>query len=72
MNGKVWKDFMQHICNEENECGHNVEGVEAEGLVVRVSRYEVLQPLNETETGKDFGTSDILLKFIAAGGEEGL
>ena len=45
--GKVWKDYMERITNEENDWDHNVEGDEAEGPVVCVSREEVLQALNE-------------------------
>ena len=44
--GKVWKDYMERIMNEENDWGHNVEGGAVEGLVVCVSRG-VLQALNE-------------------------
>ena len=49
--GKVWKDYMERIMNEENELDH-VEGDPVEGPVVCVSRGEVLQALNETKTGK--------------------
>ena len=45
--GKVWKDYMERLMNEENDCDHNVEGDAAEGPVVCVSREEVLQALNE-------------------------
>ena len=24
--GKVWKNYMERIMNEENDCDHNVEG----------------------------------------------
>ena len=40
--GKVWKDYMERIINEENDLDHNVEGY-VEGPVVCVSRSEVLQ-----------------------------
>ena len=39
--GKVWKDYMERIMNEEND-GKNMEGPE-----VCVSREEVPQALNE-------------------------
>ena len=45
--GKVWKDYMERILNEENDWDHNVEGDVVEGPVVCVSREEVLQALNE-------------------------
>ena len=40
--GKVWKDYMERIINEENDWDHNVEGPG-----VCVSREEVLQALNQ-------------------------
>ena len=36
--GKVWKDYMERIMNEENDWDHNVEGDAVEGPVVCVSR----------------------------------
>ena len=36
--GKVWKDYMERIMNEEIDWGHNVEGDAVEGPVVCVSR----------------------------------
>ena len=50
--GKVWKDYMERIMNEESDWDHNVEGDTVEGPVVCVSREEVLQALNETKTLK--------------------
>ena len=45
--GKVWKDYMERIMNEENEWNYNVEGDAEEGSpVVCVSREEVPQALN--------------------------
>ena len=38
---------MERIMNEENDWDHNVEEDAVEGLVVCVSREEVLQALNE-------------------------
>ena len=36
--GKVWKDYMERIMNEENYWDQNVEGDAVEGPVVCVSR----------------------------------
>ena len=37
--GKVWKDYMERVMNEENDRDHNVEGDAIEGSpVVCVSR----------------------------------
>ena len=44
--GKVWKDYMETIMNEENDWNHNVEDV-VEDTRVCVSREEMLQALNE-------------------------
>ena len=48
--GKVWKNYMERITNEENYWGHNVEGDPVEGPVVYLSIEEVLQALNEMKT----------------------
>ena len=45
--GKVWKDYMERIMNDENDWDHNVEGDAVEGAVVCVSREEMHQALNE-------------------------
>ena len=49
--GKVWKDYMERIMNEENDWAHDDEGDAVEGPVVCVGREEVLQALNEVKTG---------------------
>ena len=41
--GKVWKDYMERIMNEENFLDHNVERDAVESPVVCVSRENVLQ-----------------------------
>ena len=56
--GKVWKDYIERIMNEENDWNH-VERY-AEGPVVCVCR-EVLQALNEMKTGKAPGPSEVSL-----------
>ena len=45
--GKVWKDYVERIMNEDNDWGNNVKGDAVEGPVVCVSREDVLQALNE-------------------------
>ena len=40
--GKIWKDYVERIMNEENDCDHNVKG-DAVGSLVCISREEVLQ-----------------------------
>ena len=64
--GKVWKDYVGRIINEENDCEHNVEGDAVEGPVVCVGREEVLQALNEMKTIKAPGPSDVSLELNAA------
>ena len=66
--GKVWKDYMERIINEENDCDRNVEGDAVEGPVVYVSREEVLQALNEIKAGTAPGCSEVSLVLIAASG----
>ena len=70
--GKVWKDYMDRIMNNEINWDQNVEGDVVEGPVVCVSREEVLQALNDIKTGKASGASDMSLELIAAIGEVGI
>ena len=44
--GRVWKDYMEGIMNEENDWDRNVEGDAVKDPVVCVSREEVLQALD--------------------------
>ena len=59
--GKVWKDYMERISNEENDWD-NVEEDAVEGPVDSDSREEVLQAINEKK-GKAHGNSDVSLEF---------
>ena len=70
--GKVWKDYMERIMDDENDWDHNVEGDAVEGSVHYVSREEVLEALNEMKTGKATGPSQVSLKLIAASGGVGI
>ena len=54
--------------NEENDWDHNVKGDAVVGPVVCVSREEVLQALNEMQTGKAHRPSEVSLELIAASG----
>ena len=53
--GKVLKDYVERIMNEENDRDRNVEGE----LVVCVSMEEVLQALNEMKKGNAPGPSEV-------------
>ena len=70
--GKVWKDYMERIMNEENDWDCNVEVDAVEGPVVCVSREEVVQALNEMKTGKTSGPSEVSQELIAANGGVGI
>ena len=50
--GKVGKDYMERIMNDECDWGNNVEGDAVEGPEVCICRYEVLQALTEMKTRK--------------------
>ena len=70
--GKVRKDYMERIMNEENHWDQNVQGDAVEGPVVCVNKEEVLQALNEMKTGKSPGPSDVSLELIAASAGAGI
>ena len=40
--GKVWKDCIERIMNDENDWDHNMEGNTVQGPVICVCREEVL------------------------------
>ena len=50
--GKVWRDYMERIMNEEHGWDHNVEGDAVKIPVHCVHREKVLQALNEMKTRK--------------------
>ena len=50
--GKVWKEHMERIMNEENECDQNVEADLVEGPVERVSWAEVVKAIREMKAGR--------------------
>ena len=70
--GKVWKDYMERIMNEENDWDRNVEEDAVEGPVVCVGREQVLQALNELQTGKAPGPSEVSLELITSRGGVGI
>ena len=59
--GKIWKDYVDRIMNEENDWDHNVEGDAVEGPVVCV-----LQALMEMKTGRAHGPLEVSLELIVA------
>ncbi|XP_068671242.1 uncharacterized protein [Montipora foliosa] len=65
--GKVWKEHMERIMNEENEWDQNVKGP-----VERVSRKEVVKAMGEMKAGKAAGPSGVSLEMIVANGEIGI
>ena len=69
--GKVWKEHIERIMNEENEWDQNVKVELVEGLVERVSREEVVKVLREMEVGKAAGPLEVSVEMIA-GGRSGL
>ena len=70
--GKVWKEHMERIMNEENEWDQNVEADLVEGPVERVSQEEVVRAIREMEAGKAAGPSEVSVEMIAASGEIGI
>ena len=70
--GKVWKDYIEQIMNEENDWDHNVKGDTVESPVVCIGREDVLQALNEMKTRRSPGSSEVSLELIAVSGEVGI
>ena len=70
--GKVWKNYMERIMNDENDWDRNAEGDALDGPVVCVSREDVFQALSEIKTGKAHGPSEVSLELISASGGVGI
>ena len=70
--GRVWKEHMEKIMNEENEWDQKTEADVVEGPVERVSREEVVKAMEEMKTGKAAGPSEVGIEMIAASGETGI
>ena len=69
--GKVWKEHMERIMNEENEWDQNVMAELMEGPVERVGREEVVKAIKEMKAEKAAGPSEVSFEMIAASGEIG-
>ena len=69
--GKVWKEHLERIMNEENEWDQNVKADLVEGPVERVSREEV-KAMGEMKAGKAAAPSEVSVEMIVASGEIGI
>ena len=69
--GKVLKDYIEGITNEESDWDCNVEGDVIEGALVSVGRKELLQASIEMEIRKVPGRSEVSLELIVASGGVG-
>ena len=65
--GRVWKEHMERIMNEENEWDQNVQADLVEGPVERVSQEEVVKVLGKMKAGKAAGPSEVSVGMIAGG-----
>ena len=70
--GRVWKEHMEEIMNEENEWDHMVETSVVSGPVECVSKEEVMKAVKDMKTGKASGPSDVSVELISASGEIGI
>ena len=67
--GRVWKEHMERIMNEENEWDQNVQADLVEGPVERVSRGEVVKALGKMKTENTAGPSEVSVEMIAPSGQ---
>ena len=66
--GKVWKEHMERIMNEENEWDQKTEAGVVEGPVEKVSREEVVKAIREMKVGQAAGPSEVSVEMISASG----
>ena len=57
------KDYMVRTINEQNDWDRDVKGDAVEGPLNCVSRYEVVQMLNEMKTIQAPGLSDVCIEL---------
>ena len=70
--GRVWKEHMERIMNEENEWDQKTEAEVVEGPIKRVSQEEVVKAMGEMKAGKAAGPSGVSVEMIVASGEIGI
>ena len=70
--GRIWKEHMEEIMNEENLWDHQVDVNATEGPVEEISRAEVLQAMKEMKLGKAPGLSEVTTEMIRSSGERGV
>ena len=68
--GRVWKEHMERIMNEENDWDQRTEAEMVEGPVERVSRDEVVEAIRKMKVGKAAGFSEVSVEMISASGED--
>ena len=66
--GKVWKEHMERIMNEENEWDQNVKAELVEGPVERISREEVVKAIKEMKVEKAGEPSEVSAEMIVTSG----
>ncbi|XP_074636845.1 uncharacterized protein LOC141894988 [Acropora palmata] len=70
--GRVWKEHMERIMNEEYEWDRNVQADLVDRPVERISREEVVKALGKMKAGKAAGHSEVSVEMIAASEEIGI
>ena len=70
--GRVWKEHMERIMNEEYEWDQNVQADLVDRPVERISREEVVKALGKMKAGKAAGHSEVSVEMIAASEEIGI
>ena len=70
--GRVWKEHMERIMNEEYEWDQNVQADLVDRPVERISREEMVKALGKMKAGKAAGHSEVSVEMIAASEEIGI
>ena len=70
--GRIWREHMEQIMNEENEWDQITQVDVVEGPIERVTREEVTKAIGAMKSGKAAGPSEVSAEMIAASGEVGI
>ena len=69
---RIWKDYMEHLLNEENIWDREVDCSVKEGPECLISREEVDRALKKMKNGKAPGPSGVVTEMLKASGEVGV
>ena len=66
---RIWKNHMQEIMNKKNDWNHMTQAKMVRGLIVKVTREEMVIAIKAMKSGKAAGSSEVCAEMISGSGE---